>query len=55
MGSAEYVQLERENATKMTNEYIDEFHYLAQDDVRWLNAHMEGLLSSAQLSVGTFD
>lgn len=51
IGSSVWVQKERSQCAELTEEYIEEFAYCAQNDLRWINAHMDELLNSDKLSV----
>lgn len=53
IGDRDWIQNERRQCSELTNEYIEEFSFLAQNDLRWLNAHMDELLNSDKLSVET--
>lgn len=51
VGSHDWLVNEREQYVARTDEIIEEFGFLVENDLRWLNAHMDGLVNSDKVSV----
>ena len=46
VGSSQWVQNERDQATEFVDMEVDEFSYAAQNEMDWLNEHMAEIFSS---------
>jgi len=48
IGSAQWVQNEREQASQFVVEEVEEFSYSARNELEWLNEHMADIFSRDQ-------
>lgn len=53
IGSAQWIQNEREQAEQFVNLEVEEFGYSVRNEFEWLNEHMAEIFSKQQLYVGT--
>lgn len=54
VGSAQWIQSERENAGQLIDQEAEEFSYSVRNELEWLNEHMGDIFSRNQVydSVG---
>jgi len=46
VGSSQWIQTERDQASEFVDMEVDEFGYAAQNEMEWLNEHMAEIFSS---------
>ncbi|KAL2352738.1 hypothetical protein BJ546DRAFT_179374 [Cryomyces antarcticus] len=51
IGSAQWVQNERDQANQFIGEEVEEFSFSARNEMEWLNEHMAEIFSRSQLNV----
>ena len=48
VGSAQWIQNEREQASQFVDQEVEEFSYSARNELEWLNEHMADVFSRDQ-------
>ena len=51
VGSAQWVQNEREQAEEFIGQDLEEFSFSARNEMEWLNEHMADIFSKSQVYV----
>ena len=49
VGSAQWVEDERENATQLVAQEAEEFSYSVRNELEWLNEHMADIFTKDQV------
>jgi hypothetical protein len=51
VGSAQWITAERDTSRKFADDDVADFSYSAQNEMEWLNEHMDDIFTKNQLSV----
>lgn len=49
VGSAQWIQNEREQAAQFIEQELEEFSFSARNELEWLNEHMADIFSKGQM------